>query len=91
LNYKRNCLGNTGNITKCSANGELPFEYKARWAPEPVSVFWRRDKSLTPARIPWFLRHPAHSIVILRQIFGRYNVRKRDHENYLRRVRNGGL
>jgi hypothetical protein len=44
----------------------VPIEYKAGWAVEPVSVFWRRDKYLAPARIPWFLRHAAQSLVMLR-------------------------
>jgi len=46
----------------------VPFEYKAGWAVEPVSVFWRRDKYLAPAKIPWFLRHSAQSLVMLRHL-----------------------
>jgi len=37
--------------------GLVPNQYKARWAPMLVSVFWTRVKSLDPARngtaIPW--------------------------------------
>jgi hypothetical protein len=46
----------------------VPFEYKAGWAVEPVSVFWRRDKSLEPSRIPWFLRRSAQSLFMLRHL-----------------------
>jgi len=37
--------------------GPLPSEEQARWAPEPVSTFWKRQKSLSPNTnqntIPW--------------------------------------
>ena len=29
----------------------VPTEQEARWAPQPVLAFWRRDKSLAPASI----------------------------------------
>jgi len=28
----------------------IPTEYKARWSPEMVTTFWRREKSLTGSR-----------------------------------------
>jgi hypothetical protein len=42
----------------------IPFEQEVGWAPEPVWMFWKREKSLTPARI-LTLDHPACSLVTI--------------------------
>jgi len=39
-----------------------PIDCEAGLAPEPVWMFWRREKSLTPAEIRTTDR-PAHSLV----------------------------
>jgi hypothetical protein len=41
----------------------LPSEQQAKWAPEPVATFWRRQKSLSPPTQTetQFLGHPVHS------------------------------
>jgi hypothetical protein len=39
-----------------------PIDCEAGWVPEPVWMFWRREKSLAPAEIRTPDR-PAHTVV----------------------------
>jgi hypothetical protein len=47
-------------------NALVSNKQKARWSPEPVTMFWRRETSLVPTRnnTP---DHPACSIVSIQQ------------------------
>jgi hypothetical protein len=42
----------------------VPIEHNAGWAPEPVWMFWWREKSLTPAHIQTW-GYPVHSLVAI--------------------------
>jgi hypothetical protein len=68
----------------------VPIEYEAWWALKPVWAFWRREKSLAPARIrnP---DHPARSLVTIPTEVSPEWLQQMNMEHWYNNTDTGGL